>query len=209
MSPTNFVHMNPHTTTDLKYSFRKTMIPLHMCGEFDELTCCSNVMAQEITDGFEHLMDIGGSGGVPVDDGRCLQYAKDKFVALKDYFCLFCNPRQIKYLGCCNDGYKNGGDCKPLSGQTATDKQLMKRYGEDGCKEKKADTIRICRRFADELWGKDGSKYDSCGMMHWVTGEDVSEENAWADKDGGTAQAGNYNGILPWGDVDGRSGMYK
>ena len=34
-------------------------------------------------------------------------------------------------------------------------------------------------------------------MMHWVTGEDVSEENAWA-------QAGNYNGILPWGDVDGR-----
>ena len=67
-----------------------------MCGEFDELTCCSNVMAQEITDGFEHLMDIGGSGGVPVDDGRCLQYAKDKFVALKDYFCLFCNPRQIK-----------------------------------------------------------------------------------------------------------------
>ena len=166
-------------------------------------------MAQEITDGFEHLMDIGGSGGVPVDDGRCLQYAKDKFVALKDYFCLFCNPRQIKYLGCCNDGFKNGGDCKPTAGNTATDKELMKRYGEEGCTDKAADTIRICKRFADELWGKEnGKKYDSCGMMHWVTGEDVSDDNAWADKDGTDKQQGNINGVLPWGDVDGRSGKY-
>ena len=66
---------------------------------------------------------------------------------------------------------------------------------------------RICKRFANELWGKNnGQKYDSCGMMHWVTFEDVGDENAWADKDGTAKQQGNVNGVLPWGDVDGRSG---
>ena len=33
--------------------------PLHYCGEFNGGSCCSNIMAQEITDGFEHLMNVG------------------------------------------------------------------------------------------------------------------------------------------------------
>lgn len=152
-------------------------------------------------------MDIGGSGGVPVDDGRCYQYAKEKFIALKDYFCLFCNPRQVKYLACCNDQYKVGGDCTAGEDTKVTDEQLMTVYGKGTCTGKAADTIRICRRFADELWGDDnGAKYDSCGMMHWVlNGETAADENAWSDQ----GHTGNPNGIMPWGDVDGRSGEFS
>ena len=189
---------------------------MHYCGEFDDLTCCSNVMAQEVTDGFEHLMNVGGTGGVPVDDERCLQYAKQTYIALKDYFCLMCNPRHVKYLGCCNDAYKMGGYCKDPTG-AATPSQLMSVYGTGTCKDKAADTVRICESFADRLWDGDVSKYDSCGMMGWVTGDPVGEENAWSDKKdengvvvlddiGNQQQNGNPNGVLPWGDVDGRTG---
>ena len=27
---------------------------------------------------------------------------------------------------------------------------------------------KFAKGFAKELWGKDGSKYDGCGMMMWV-----------------------------------------
>ena len=73
---------------------RKPGAALHPCKEFSETSCCSNVGAQEIGDGFEHLMNIGGSGGVPVDDERCYLKAKAEHIALKDYFCLYCNPYQ-------------------------------------------------------------------------------------------------------------------
>lgn len=182
--------------------------PLNYCGEFDSGSCCSNIMAQEITDAFVHLMDVGGTGGVPIDEERCLQYAKKTFVALKDYFCLMCNPRHIQYFGCCNDPYKKGGNCADPSGKATTD-QLMQKYGEGTCIGKASDTIRICKTFADKLWGIDGSKYDACGMMTWVMHRDdiVAPENAWSDDDDGDGTPdGNSEGIVPWGDVDGRTG---
>ena len=180
--------------------------PLNYCGEFDTGSCCTNIMAQEITDAFNHLMDVGGTGGVPIDQERCLQYAKKTYIALKDYFCLMCNPRHIKYLGCCNAPYKKGGNCMDPTG-TATDDQLMKKQGEGTCNGKKSDTIRICKTFATKLWGDDGSKYDQCGMMIWNSHRDdvISDENAWAD-DKIVGGDGNPVGITPWGDVDGRNG---
>ena len=165
-------------------------------------------MAQEITDAFVHLMDVGGTGGVPIDEERCLQYAKKTFVALKDYFCLMCNPRHIQYFGCCYDKYKIGGNCVDPLGLATTD-QLMQKYGEGTCINKASDTIRICKTFADKLWGKDGSKYDQCGMMTWVMHREdiVADENAWSDDDDGDGkQDGNPGEIVPWGDVDGRTG---
>ena len=77
------------------------------------------------------------------------------------------------------------------------------------CGEKKADTIRICKTFANKLWGKDGSKYDQCGMMIWNSHrEDIlGDDNAWSDDK--TAQDGNPVGITPWGDVDGRNGKWS
>jgi hypothetical protein len=181
--------------------------PLNYCGEFNSGSCCSNIMAQEITDGFNHLMDVGGTGGVPIDEERCLQYAKKTYVALKDYMCLFCNPRQIKYLGCCNAKYKQHGNCADADGK-ATDAELMTPYGTGTCVAKKADTIRICKKFATKLWGTDGSKYDHCGMMIWNSHrEDIlGDDNAWSDDK--TAQDGNPVGITPWGDVDGRNGKW-
>ena len=189
--------------------------PLHYCGEFNGGSCCSNIMAQEITDGFEHLMNVGGTGGVPIDDERCLQYAKKTYVALKDYFCLFCNPRQIKYLGCCNPQYKIGGNCadpaKTATNPGATTKELMTVYGQGTCIGKASDTIRVCKTFAGKLWGTDGSKYDHCGMMTWVQHRDdrVADENAWSDKDDQGVKNGNPAGFMPWGDVDGRSGKFR
>ena len=182
--------------------------PLNYCGEFDGGSCCSNIMAQEITDAFVHLMDVGGTGGVPIDEERCLQYAKKTFIALKDYFCLMCNPRHIQYFGCCYDKYKIGGNCIDPLGLATTD-QLMQKYGEGTCINKASDTIRICQKFANKLWGKDGSKYDQCGMMTWVMHREdiVATENAWSDDDNGDGtQDGNPGGIVPWGDVDGRTG---
>ena len=182
--------------------------PLNYCGEFNSGSCCSNIMAQEITDAFVHLMDVGGTGGVPIDEERCLQYAKKTFVALKDYFCLMCNPRHIQYFGCCYDKYKIGGNCVDPLGLATTD-QLMQKYGEGTCINKASDTIRICKTFADKLWGKDGSKYDQCGMMTWVMHREdiVADENAWSDDDDGDGkQDGNPGEIVPWGDVDGRTG---
>jgi hypothetical protein len=181
--------------------------PLNYCGEFDSGSCCSNVMAQEITDGFVHLMNVGGTGGVPIDDERCLQYAKKTFIALKDYFCLMCNPRHIKYLGCCNAQYKQGGNCADPAGKAAT-ADLMQVYGTGTCVGKASDTIRICKTFADKLWGVDGSKYDACGMMTWIQhdSDEVADANAWSDKDANGIKNGNPAGITPWGDVDGRTG---
>ena len=40
----------------------------------------------EIGDAFEHLMNIGGSGGVPVDDERCYLKAKSEPLLLKITF---------------------------------------------------------------------------------------------------------------------------
>lgn len=190
---------------------RKVDIQLHPCAEFTELGCCSNVMAQEIGDGFDHLFNIGGSGGVPVDDERCIQHAKENYIAMKDYFCLFCNPRQIKYLACCKPEYAANGTCHDPATKTTT-RDMMTLHGEAGCTGMKPDTIRVCKDFAKVLWGtpkagdkaetNDGSKYDSCGMMMWVLGgsDSVAAENAWSEP------GANPNEVLPWGDVDGRSG---
>lgn len=172
-------------------------IQLHPCGEFTENSCCSNVAAQEIGDGFEHLMNIGGSGGTPVDDERCFQHAKSTFLAMKDYFCLFCNPRHINYLGCCKPQYRHMGECKDPAGVVTSASELM----WSNCSGQAPDTIRVCDTFATELWGTDGSKYDSCGMMMWVPhdSDSVAPENAWSDP-------GYEHGVTPWGDVDGRTG---
>ena len=181
--------------------------PLNYCGEFNSGSCCSNIMAQEITDAFNHLMDVGGTGGVPIDEERCLQYAKKTYVALKDYFCLFCNPRQIQYLGCCNAAYRKGGNCADPKG-TATHLELMTPYGTGDCVGKKSDTLRICKTFATKLWGDKGEKYDQCGMMIWNSHREdiIADDNAWADDK--TLANGNPVGITPWGDVDGRNGKW-
>ena len=37
--------------------------------------------------------------------------------------------------------------------------------------------IRLCQSFVDRLWGKDGSKYDSCGMLVMVGGDDNGDDH--------------------------------
>lgn len=163
---------------------RKPGAALHPCKEFSETSCCSNVGAQEIGDGFEHLMNIGGSGGVPVDDERCYLKAKQEHIALKDYFCLYCNPYQTNFMGCCD----------VVANDTMSCTSGLKAYGDSGCGIQDTNTVRICKSFADDLWGKDGSKYDGCGMMMWVA-DPVPEEDP-----------ANPNNWLSWGALEGKHG---
>ncbi len=163
---------------------RKPGAALHPCKEFSDMSCCSNVGAQEIGDAFEHLMNIGGSGGVPVDDERCYLKAKSEHIALKDYFCLYCNPNQLKYMGCCD----------VVANDTMSCSSGLKKYGESGCGIEDTNTVRICKSFAKELWGKDGSKYDGCGMMMWVADPVAVEDPA------------NPNNWLSWGALEGKHG---
>lgn len=163
---------------------RKPGASLHPCAEFSDLSCCSNVGAQEIGDAFDHLMNVGGSGGVPVNDERCFLKAKSEHIALKDYMCMYCNPHQTKYFGCCD---KVANDTMSCLG-------TLKKHGDSGCGSSDVNTLRICKSFATELWGKDGTKYDGCGMMMWVA-DPVSEEDP----------ANPYN-WLSWGALEGKHG---
>ena len=172
---------------------RKPGAALHPCKEFSETSCCSNVGAQEIGDGFEHLMNIGGSGGVPVDDERCYLKAKAEHIALKDYFCLYCNPYQANYMGCCDHVANDTMSC--VSG--------FRKFGDSGCGKDDTNTVRICKSFAEDLWwereagktiNKDGSKYDGCGMMMWVADPVPVEDPA------------NPNNWLAWGALEGKHG---
>ena len=163
---------------------RKPGAALHPCKEFSDMSCCSNVGAQEIGDAFEHLMNIGGSGGVPVDDERCYLKAKSEHIALKDYFCLYCNPNQLKHMGCCD----------VVANDTMSCSSGLKKYGDSGCGIEDTNTVRICKSFAKELWGKDGSKYDGCGMMMWVADPVAVEDPA------------NPNNWLSWGALEGKHG---
>lgn len=173
---------------------QKPTLPLHPCGDYSEDACCPNIGAQEIADAFDHLMNLGGTGGVPIDDERCIQDAKIRHEALKEYMCLYCNPKHMQYMGCCSNPSNDTSTC--LDAKPAL-------YGQSGCNDpSKVNTVRLCKSWVEKetgyggLWGKDGSRYDSCGMMIWVLGPGDTNENPNA----------NPNEILPWGAVDGRSG---
>ena len=167
---------------------QKLALPLHPCGTYSDNSCCPNIGGQEIADAYDHLMNVGGTGGVPIDDERCFQDAKQKHIALKDYLCLYCNPKHLEYMGCCSNPSNDTSVCLDAT---------PKKYGEVGCAAPDAvNTVRLCESYVTKLWGEDGSKYDSCGMMIWVLGPGDTNEDENA----------NPNGILAWGAVDGRSG---
>jgi len=64
-------------------------------------------------------------------------------------------------------------------------------YGDGQCSSTTVNTIRVCKSFAEDLWGDDGSDLDNCGMSIWT---------------GAEATWDNPNGITAWGDVDGTTG---
>jgi hypothetical protein len=177
----------PADGLDTIHPYKKPQKPgaaLHPCPEFSQRSCCSNVGAQEIGDAFDHLMNIGGSGGVPINEERCLLIAKENHIALKDYMCMYCNPHQNKYMGCCDE----------ISNDTTTCLSTLKKTGDVGCDANTVNTVRVCKSFADALWGDDGSKYDGCGMMMWVADPVATEDPA------------NPNNWLSWGALEGKHG---
>lgn len=187
----------------IKMDFR-----LYPCPEFSDSSCCTHAMAGGITEALQHLLNVGGTGGTPIRDDRCMGKFWKEWHELSDYMCLACNPKQIEYIACCDDQYKKSGYCRDDTG-AATDAQLMVKYGTGTCVGDQGDTVRICKSFADKLWETDGKKYDSCGMNMYVLGDpdSVADENAWSDDDDGDGEPdGNPNEVMPWGDTDGRTG---
>jgi hypothetical protein len=66
---------------------------------------------------------------------RCLQYVNEEHFALREFFCIACDPDQHKYI-------------------SHSDPDDDDYWGE----------IRICQSFADRVW-KGGEDYDRCGFM--------------------------------------------
>ena len=160
-----------------------------MCNAYESSSCCAQIHATEINDGYEHLINVGGT---LIDEEKCARYVKDSYPALQQYFCLFCDPLHLSYMSCCDSLDPNGMDC---AGNTTL-------YKEGGaCNSKKVNTLRVCQSFVDKIWAndgttakagkKDGSNFDACGM------------NIWS---GATETTQNPNGIVGWGDVDGSTG---
>ena len=67
---------------------------------------------------------------------RCLQYVNEEHFALREFFCIACDPDQHKYMSMSDPGDDDY-------------------WGE----------IRICKSFADRVWKNGGKEYDRCGFM--------------------------------------------
>lgn len=162
------------------------MFQLRPCKQFTKRSCCTNAGAGEIGAWWEHSNNVGGTGGVPTDDGRCFTRARTIHKELQEYFCLFCNPDHLDFMSCCS---KVSNDTKSCAGTETNYK------AGSTCNEHSVNMIRLCESFVDRLWGKDGSKYDSCGMLVMVGGADDGSEF------GHPIAGSNPNGIKPWADI--------
>ena len=80
---------------------------------------------------------------------RCLQYVNEEHFALREFFCITCDPDQHKYMSM-TDG--DGDSASVFAGDFERDN-----WGE----------IRICKHFAERMWqsgSNDGKEYDMCGF---------------------------------------------
>lgn len=162
------------------------MFQLRPCKQFTKRSCCTNAGAGEVGAWWEHMNNVGGTGGVPTDDGRCFTRARSIHKELQEYFCLFCNPDHLDFMSCCS---KVSNDTKSCDGT-----ETMYKSGT-ACNEHSVNTIRLCQSFVDRLWEKDGSKYDSCGMLVMVGGKDDGSEF------GHPYVGSNPHEIKPWADI--------
>ena len=80
---------------------------------------------------------------------RCLQYVNEEHFALREFFCITCDPDQHKYMSMTDP---DGDSASVFAGD----------YNRDNWGE-----IRICKHFAQRMWqsgSNDGKEYDMCGF---------------------------------------------
>eukprot|EP00947_MAST-08B_sp_MAST-8B-sp1_P003980 g3980.t1 len=194
---------------------------LAMCNQW-KTTCCAAIHDAEIGDGFKHLVDVAD---------KCLQTANTQNPQIHEYFCLFCHPRHIDFMECCDNvtyvsGGANSGEVFKCGNVGATGVRNATPYAagpNSTCTSKQVNTIRICQSFADHLWVPHETKKelktgeDLCGFSVWTgaggyfpTGSDLDPNTQC----GPTGVSGkdraicykNPNEIVMWGDVDGSTG---
>ena len=81
---------------------------------------------------------------------RCLQFVNEEHFALREFFCIPCDPEQYRYMSMTKDSDDDWGE------------------------------IRICESFADRVWPRVDSDnsgdfaYDRCGFSIWTAGVNPS-----------------------------------
>lgn len=102
---------------------------------------------------------------------RCLQYVNEEHFALREFFCIACDPDQHKYMS--------------MSDPDDPDDPDDGYWGE----------IRICKSFAERVWRNDGKEYDRCGFMIFTDDPEAD------DGHGGAGWPDSKRNIVPYGDV--------
>lgn len=94
----------------------------------------------------------------PAAARRCLQFVNEEHFALREFFCITCDPDQYKYMSMTKDDQDSWGE------------------------------IRICESFAERVWpsvstdGGEDFAYDRCGFSIWTAG--VAPEMVCMDSSG-------------------------
>lgn len=100
---------------------------LPMCKMYNENACCAPIHDAETQWAYETLVNVAD---------RCLQYVNEEHFALREFFCIACDPEQHNYMSMSDPGNDDY-------------------WGE----------IRICQSFANRVWKQNGEDYDRCGFM--------------------------------------------
>lgn len=111
---------------------------LPMCKMYNENACCAPIHDAETQWAYETLVNVAD---------RCLQYVNEEHFALREFFCIACDPEQNKYMSMTEDDDDNWGE------------------------------IRICKSFADRVWSQGGKDYDRCGFMIFTGGPFAGPES--------------------------------
>lgn len=67
---------------------------LAMCTGYNSDACCLPIHQSEIQDSYTHLVDVAH---------RCIETLSQEYPALRQYFCMYCNPNMLSYFSCCHD----------------------------------------------------------------------------------------------------------
>jgi len=163
---------------------------LPMCKMYNENSCCAPIHDAETQWAYETLIDVAD---------RCLQYVNEEHFALREFFCITCDPDQHKYMSMTDP---DGGSASVFAGD----------YNRDNWGE-----IRICKHFAQRMWqsgSNDGKEYDMCGFsiftddngvvpygdVNPATGDDpILPSKYWTDnaksEDGASRTVGGVFGV--------------
>jgi hypothetical protein len=184
----------------------KPATPIFPCVQYSENTCCTNVLAEEINMGYEHFFDTGGSGaGRPRNSQVCKLHALSNYRELNEYFCLFCNPKQAHFFGCCDTSCPmtprgravyaaaSGSSADKLAAVDDKEKEDGTRYSYEralatrvGNGEPLNDATRLLAEADVGCDDPTSNTDDDCGMYHRQCGQVCYEADAtsvYADPD--------------------------